>query len=75
MKDVSGVAGTRFREDGRMDERTHTETGEGHFYSLPPPASDDKKNNLSLKWRLINSKLPRHDKISKVACVCAQQRL
>ena len=33
MKDVRGVAGTR--SDGGTDE--------GHFYSLPPPMSGDKK--------------------------------
>ena len=33
MKDVGGVAGTRFRTDRRKDERMHTRTDKCHFYS------------------------------------------
>ena len=40
IKDVRGVAGTR--SDGWTDGRMHTQTGEGHFYSRPPPTSGDK---------------------------------
>ena len=53
MKDVRGVAGTRShgrkggQNDGWTDGRTHTRTDEAHFYSPPPPASSDKKQNLT----------------------------
>ena len=49
MKDVGGVAGTRFRTDGRTEGRTDTRTDEGHFYSPPPPTSGDNKALPSYK--------------------------
>ena len=51
MKDVRGVAGTRFRTDGRVERRTNGKgkirTVEGHFCSSPPPTSGDNKRLIT----------------------------
>ena len=41
LKNVGGVAWTRFRTDGRVDGWTPTRTDESHFYSPPSPTSGD----------------------------------
>ena len=46
MKDVGGGCGDKIsRTDGRKDGITHTRTDESHFYSPPPPTSDDNQSD------------------------------
>ena len=57
MKDVGGVAKTRYQTDGQtngrmdgwMDRIMHTQTDEGHFYSPPLPTSGKKKTKCDLE--------------------------